>query len=209
MLRDDLFTLLSQRLGNRADLVPRMELEVTLLQSVTLEQHTWLPWFLETSLVDLATISGEELVDFPTGFLREKEDDALWLYDSTAAVPLTPLAKLDYDDMVQKYPGAGAPKAYALGSTGFYLRYIPDQVYSLKLRYFAQDVTLSTNVENKWLTYAPDVVLAELGIVMAEKHMQYFELAQTFRKDAEVAWNRLYTVHIARQEDNMLRKLEA
>ena len=209
MLRDTLFSLLSQRLGNRADLVSRMSTEVQLLQEVVLEKHAWLPWFLETEMASTVTVLGEARIQLPDDFLSELEEQSLWIYDSTLENPYLGLDKKDFDDMIVRFPGTGKPRAYALGADYFYLGPAPDDEYPLKMRYYAMDTVLDSNIENKWLKHASDVVLAELGIVMAEKHMQHFELAQTFRKDAEVAWNRLYASHIARQEVNRSRVMEA
>lgn len=209
MLRDDLFSLLSQRLGNRADLISRMETEVQLLQDTVLEQHAWLPWFLETEIATATTTVGDERVLLPVDFLIEIEEEALWVYVDTEENPYSALKKMPYDAMIARYPGPGRPYAYALGGNYFLLRYIPDAEYIVKMRYMAKDDALTTNIQNKWLKFASDVVLAELGIVFAEKHMQHFELAQTFRADATAAWNRLYSVHVARQEANLSRVMEA
>jgi hypothetical protein len=209
MLRDDLFALLAQRLGQRDDLIPRMATEVQLLQSVTLEKNLWLPWFLLTGLESLSVTLGATSVAYPDDYLGEDEDSAVWLYDATAAQPLTQLRKMAYDDMLVKYPGTGTLKAYAIGSTGFLLAPAAQEACTLKHRYFAADTVLSTNIENQWLKHAPDVVIAELGAVMAKQHMQYMELAATFENDAKVAWDRLYKAHIARQEANIERVMEA
>jgi hypothetical protein len=208
MLRDSLFDLLAQRLGNRQDLVSRMATEVQLLQDVKLEQNYWLPWFLETEMAYTATTAGEERVELPADFLGEVEEQALWLYDSTASLQYKALRKMEYDDMIVKYPGTGTPEAYAIGANYLFVRSIPDAVYTLKMRYLARDAVLDSNIENQWLKYASDLVMAELGAVMAKQHMQYMELAATFENDAKLAWDRLYKAHIARQEANIERVME-
>jgi hypothetical protein len=111
--------------------------------------------------------------------------------------------------MLAQYPGTGRPKAYSIGADEFRFGPTPDAIYTVKMRYKAKDTTLDTNIENQWLKYASDVVLAELGIVMAEKHMQHPKLAEAFRNDAGVAWTRLYSKHTAREEDNHSRVMEA
>lgn len=209
MLRDALFTLLSQRLGNRSDLIPRMETEAQLLQEVKLERNEWLPWFLETEIASTETVAGEERVQWPSDFLGEIEEQALWLYVESEGNSMIPLRKMTYDEMIARYPGAGRPLAYASGAEYIYLRPIPDAAYILRMRYYAKDVVLDINIENKWLKYASDVVLAELGLVMASKHMQHNDLAAVFAQDAQAAWRRLYNAHVARQEANLERVMEA
>lgn len=209
MLRDSLFALLGMRLGNRADLIPRMGLEVQFLQESILEQHEWLPWFLETEVTSTLTVPGEERVQLPADFLAEIEDQALWLYPDVGPSVCIPLRKMPYDEMIVRYRGSGRPVAYSISGKYFILAYIPDRAYTLKMRYMAKDVILDSNIQNKWLTYAADVVIAELGVIMAEKHMQHFELAATFRADAKAAWAKLYATHIARTEVNQNRVMEA
>lgn len=209
MIRDTLFSLLAQRLGNRTDLITRMATEVQLLQETKLEGHEWLPWFLETDKTTIDTTANDERIALPVDMLGEIEEEALWVVDSTQEQPLVPLRKMDYDDMIRMYPGTGQPKAYAVGADYIFLGPVPDAVYTITLRYMAKDATLSTNIENKWLKHASDVVIAELGAIMAKQHMQFFELAATFEQDAQKAWNRLYTKHVARQEANHERVMEA
>lgn len=209
MVRDTLLSLLGQRLGNRTDLTTRMITEVQLLQEVRLEQNSWIPWFLETEMATSATVAGEERLALPTDFLAEIEEQTLWLYDSTQDVVWIPLRKMAYDNMLAKYPDTGRPKAYSLGPDEYRFGPVPDDIYTVKMRYKAKDDILDTNIENKWLKHASDVVLAELGIVMAEKHMQHPKLAETFRNDAGVAWTRLYNKHVAREEENQNRVMEA
>lgn len=208
MVRDSLFALLAQRLGSRPDLIPRMIPEMIMLQETVLEQHHWLPWFLETEIATTLTVPGEERLQLPVDFLGEIEEQALWWYNEAESPAMIPLKKMTYDDLLQRYSGQGSPKAYAVGAEYFFLGNIPDREYTLKMRYLARDAVLDTNIQNKWLKYASDVVAAELGVVLAEKHMQHAELALAFRTDAKAAWDRLYVAHVARQEVNMNRVME-
>lgn len=206
MLRDDLFALLAQRLGNRQDLIPRMETEVLLLQDTKLEQNVWLPWFLETDTVWTVTVQGDEKVQLPADFLGEIEEQALWRVDGANLIPLQ---KMDYDDMLARFSAEGTPRAYAVGNGYIFLWPVPIEEITLRMRYLARAEPLTSNIENVWLKYASDVVIAELGAVLAKQHMQHGELAATFAEDARLAWDRLYKVHIGRQETNRARLMEA
>lgn len=209
MLRDDLFNLLALRLGRRTDLVSRMETELALLQDIKLEQNPWLPWFLITEIAETTTTANEERIAVPDDFLAEVEEDCLWLYDTTQDVVWYPLKKMDHDDLRRKYPEPGRPKAYALINQYFVLGPVPDEEFTIKMKYYAQDVSPTTNIQNQWLKYAADVVIAELGQIMAGQHMQNTALAETFKTAAAEAWNRLYTQHVARTEANQSRVMEA
>jgi hypothetical protein len=191
------------------DVTEQTKLEAQFLQENVLERNVWTPWFLETEIADTLTVAGEERVQLPVDFLAEVEEQALWRYQEGEVESMIPLKKMDYDDMLRRYPGTGTPLAYAMGGEYFFLGHIPDAEYTLKMRYFARDESLSSNIQNKWLKYASAVFLAELGVIMAEKHMQHFELAKIFRTDAASAWNVLYATHVARMEANQSRVMEA
>lgn len=187
-------------------MIPRMGTEVLLLQEIRLEQNVWLPWFLETETAWTTTTVGEEQVQLPADFLGEVEEQALWRVEDGEFIPLK---KMDYDDMLVRFAGEGAPRAYAVGNGYLFLRPVPTEAITLKMRYLARAEPLTSNIENVWLRYASDVVIAELGAVIAKQHMQHGELAATFAEDARIAWDRLYRVHIGRQETNRARLMEA
>lgn len=208
MIRDNLIALVAQRIGNRTDLTSRMITELLLLQETKLEQNSWLPWFLETEMEQAALTVGEERLALPSDFLEEIEDQALWLYDTAAEVKMASLSKMGYDAMLAKYPGDGRPAAYSIGNQYFHLRPVADAAYIIKTRYMAKDALLDTNIENKWLKYASDLVIAELGAVMA-RHVQNGNLVALYEADAEKAWSRLYAKHVAREEINGSRVMEA
>jgi hypothetical protein len=61
----------------------------------------------------------------------------------------------------------GPPEAYALLGNYFRIFPTPDALYTLKTIYYAKDTTLDTNVENKWLKYAPMLILGRAGKFIA------------------------------------------
>jgi|SRR5687768_738546 len=203
MTRDEAIALLKYRLGNRTDLDARILLEMVYAQEYKLEgTGAFLPWFLETELATITTIAGEERILLPDDFLGEVEDQALWLYDEDSATPWTELRKNDYDYLRVKYPATGLPKQYALLGDYFALFPVPDDSYTIKMRYYAKDDSLaSDNIENKWLKHAGDLLIAETGLIMAG-HIFNTDLQAQFEKDASVARQRLYTKHEARRHSN-------
>jgi hypothetical protein len=76
------------------------------------------------------------------------------------------------------------------------------------MRYIAKDERISDEAAApKWLKYASDVVIAELGFVLATKHIKDADLGQQFAAEAQVAWKRLYERHVSRAEINQSRSL--
>jgi len=202
MLRNACRDLIALRLGNRTDLDAAIVAEMQLAQEVVMEgSGQFTPWFLETELATSSCEANEERLALPTDFLAEVEEQPLWLYDSTAAQPFTELKKDSYDVLLQQYPEAGRPRAYALTEGYFLLKPTPDVVYSFKTRYYAMAESLSSNIENDWLKYAPDLMIAVVGEVMAGKYLQNPQLAATFKTDVASAWARLYVKHESRQHN--------
>jgi hypothetical protein len=204
MTRDDVITLLGYRLESRTDLGERIMLEMRLVQSTILEEHEWLPWFLESELAEASTTAGEWRVPVPDDFLMEMEPAALWITDETGT--RRELKKMDMDVAAARYSGSGCPQVYALQGNYFYLFPTPDQAFPLQMLYYARDTDMAAeNVETNWLKYAPDLVIACVGREVAEKHIQNDALAASFAADIVPAWLRLLNKHTARVEANQSR----
>ncbi|MAH46438.1 hypothetical protein CMI37_11440 [Candidatus Pacearchaeota archaeon] len=137
-----------------------------------LEQGDFLPWFLLSEVTSAVTVSDEERVALPSGFLRETDwEDALYYFDGDAADASDVWNELPKDSISylrDVYPGVGSPLAYALDDEYYRLFPTPDDVYTLKQMFFKADTTLGDNVENKWLTHAHKWMIGETGLVMAE-----------------------------------------
>lgn len=165
MNRDTARARIQFGLGRRTDLADEINDSLQDVQ-VRLEQEDALPWFLRTEISSTTTTAAEERVGVPSDFLAEWEDDALWYFNDTASEPedvWTKLQKSETDLLRAKYPGSGTPKAYSLDGTYFRIFPTPDAVYTLKQIYFAADQVLSTNIENKWLKYVPELLIGIVG----------------------------------------------
>ncbi len=205
MTRDEVLEIIQFRLGDHSGMPARALSEMPLLQSITLEGNSWLPWFLEVDSVGLATEAGTRSVDLPLDFLAEMEEGHLWL---TVDGVVKRLVKKDFDTALAMYPEDGTPLLYAIGSTTLSLFPKPDAVYDLDLKYYGKATAMqAANVETPWLQHAADLVIALLCEILAGTHLQNPQLAQTFQKAGVDAWNRLYAKHTARQETNQARSL--
>ena len=203
MLRDAAVKIINLRLGNR-----RMDetilTEMDFIQRSVLENRAWLPWFLETELASASTQAGERRVALPPDFLMEIEEESLWI--ETPEGGLIELEKTDYDRGMRALPGSGQPVAYALASGYFQFFPKPDAAYTLQMRYYAKGESISAaNVEVSWLLHAADLVVAEVGLAIAEKHLQNVNLAVSFQNAAAQALKTLQDRHTAMQEVNRNR----
>lgn len=205
MYRDTLIAQLQYRLGNRTGLEAKMIAEMDFVQQTLCEgTGAFTPWFLETEIASVSTQVDEERVQLPEDFLGEIEDQALWLYDATNEdAPYTELHKSSYDRLILRHQIAGIPSEYAMAGDYFLLRPIPDDIYTIRMRYYAQDVLPSTgNIENKWLKEAPDLILAELGTIIAGEYIRNPQLAAEYAQKATIARDRLYKRHERRMHAN-------
>lgn len=169
MLRDDAVDRIQRRLSFRENLETPI-IEALQDAQERLEQEAFLPWFLVTEVSSISTADGEERVPLPSGFIRELETEGLQYFNSSATEDddvWTELAKDDTDFLRRKYPGEGAPIAYALDADYFRIFPTPDDTYTLKMQYFAKDTVLSTNIENAWLANAAWWLIGEAGADIA------------------------------------------
>ena len=171
MLRDAAVSRIQRILHFRSDKSTEIVEELQNAQTYY-EKRPNLPWFLLTTIQDLATVATVETVALPSSpvFLREYDEDALFYFNSAATADAdkwTELAKDDLDFLRETYPGSGAPKAYALVNENFYIFPTPDAAYTLKFIYYAEDTKLDTNVENEWLKHYPDLLIGYAGRMIA------------------------------------------
>ena len=203
MLRDTVVQLIQGRL-NRTGMETTIISEMQFVQEFLLEgTGAFTPWFLASEMANVDAPLGEERVLLPTDFLGEIEEQSLWRYDATnVTCPYTELHKTAYDRIILKYEIAGTPQEYAIVDNYILLRPIPDTVYNIRMRYYAKDVTLTSNIENKWLKYAADWVMAETGRILAGDYIRNDALEAKFQLEANTARQRVWTRHEARQTTN-------
>lgn len=204
MDRDAAVILLQQRLQRvgDSDTQARIISEMQFVQENILEGAAFVPWFLLSENLTESTVAAEERVLIPNKFLREYEGGALWVFD-TGLAKWIEIKKDNYDYLLNKFPtGEAIPTHYALDNKYFRLKPTPDKVYTLRIKCYLRSESLATNVENDWLLNASDWLLAEVGALLAKLHIRNEKLAKEFKSDIEVAKNRLYIMHEAREHAN-------
>lgn len=205
MTKAELVQMLGWRLGDRDDLEARMDAELDFVQDYILEAKEWTPWFLLSEELSMTATTGSRALALPADFIAEEELSQLWLELPDGST--VELEKMDFDIAARKYVGTGQPVVYARKGLNYQLFPIPDLDYTLYHHYYQKDGRIKTASESKWLTYAGDVVAAEVGKVLAEKHIKDTNAAAGFAQDAQVAWKRLYDKHTALQEINQSRSM--
>jgi hypothetical protein len=205
MTRDEAVARIAFLLGNRSDLNDAIVRELKAAQT-QLENGPLLPWFLLSEEATASIALGQERIAIPSDFLREPEEEgALWLFREGTAEPFE-LAKAQYDKARYVYTGSEQPKVYAAIGGYFYLFPVPDRAYTLKLIYFAADTSLSTNIENKWLKYAPDLLCGQAGGVLATV-LEKASASALFAAMAAGARDAISRANTARLEANRVRRM--
>lgn len=203
MLRDTAVRLIAFRLNNRTDIDDAIIQEMQLAQEMRLEQNgRFQPWFMTTEYATELTDPEEARVPVPDDFVIELEEEPLWvLADDGIWKRLT---KLGEGDLQVKFGASdpAIPTHYALEGDHFTLFPTPDKVYQVRFRYAAKQEVLNANIENTWLKYASDILIAEVAETMALQVLQNEKLAAGFTKAKNEGWERLYVVSEARTHAN-------
>ena len=172
-----------------------------------------LPWFLSTKDTSLSTAATVRTVTLPSSFLFEDEDEGFLITDSDGKK--REIRKASYQDaaladyLTNDEDGAstGVPEQYSIHAQTLYLFPTPDKVYTLELNYYATDTTLSTDaIENDWLLYASDVLIARAGLQIA-RFTRDMDAIQLFSPDLATAVRRMMDQSTARREANRVERL--
>jgi len=200
MYRSEAINLISSRLGQRSGLDNQIKTEMLLAQT-ELERSPWLPWFLLAEDTNLTTVAEQRTVDVPSDFLMEYEDIPIYLTDTDGEE--YQLTKDDYDALASDtyIEDSGRPTHYDLVGAKWYFFPEPDAAYSLRVFYYAAAQTLDQeeDLENAWLAYAPDLLIAKTGLAMA-RFLRDNAAIQLFAADLQKAEQRILQLDTARKE---------
>lgn len=219
MKRDDAAGLVVQRLGgNRTDLLDRARAEMALAQ-FEVENGVFLPWFLERDEILTLAVNGVS-VALPARFLREFGDDnegGVFALDPVTGAQ-TKLSRVgvgkgstELGQLVvavdPDFP-PGKPEAYALRKDK--LDFFPrndNTERMIRYIYLGMDDEQVTNVENLWLKWAPDVLIAKTCVMLAEHIVSMETNVSAFDRDLQRAMSRLHTNHEARMNEGRYAQL--
>lgn len=201
MIRSAAVSLIGQRLGNRTDLDARIIAEMQLAQSTLEEDPTILPWFLVTPIARIECRVEDDRLPLPSDFIMEHEHGSFWRYDSTAEDKWIEMKKGSMDRLKEDFIGTGPPVRYALVGNTFRLFPTPDKVYEFRMLYHSRDEVLTSDVENRWLRHAPELLISETGKVVAS-YIEQTHAQKLFEKSAMTARAKLLAMNVARAMAN-------
>lgn len=195
LTRDEIVTMTLNRLGNKSRheaLRVVAKEEIKLVQQ-RLEQSQKLPWFLLSEDSFTTTKVNEPRLTVPKDHLLDYEQGALWLIRPQDG-EVERLEKYDLDRMRKKYSSVtpNQPKRYALTNLYYRLNPTPDAVYTMQLMYYQADIELGLHTVNKWTTYAADVLVGELGLILAGQYVNDQARVDDFSSYLEAARSRMY-----------------
>lgn len=168
MTRTEAVSIMQMVLGFRTDLSSQLITSLKLAQ-IMLERGPTKPWFLLTEAATIRTTIDEPRVALPSDFLMEEDNVHLYYVPDDTTLPPVKLVKDEFDVLKENYKEAEAdkPQAYALIGNYFYLFPTPDDLYTIEMRYNAQDDLFDADIENGWLKYNPYVLIGKAGWLVA------------------------------------------
>lgn len=209
MTRDEFVDTLMKRLGRQRDTMLRDDIiaEMVIAQSQILEGDTVSPWFLVSEEATSGTVVGEERVVLPADFIALWQYGILQRYDSALDDPYVEMCREDWDLISLNLNYSGTPTHYDLAGMYFLMRPLADEVYPLKFYYIRRGVDLSgtygdaNNIQNVWLEHANDWFMGEVGMVIAEQHLQFkADRVRRFEMQAARGRNRVLFKNVAMEE---------
>lgn len=132
------------------------------------EQGKTLPWFLLDEDYEWTGTADSSVVQLPSDFLRVSEDFKLSYYNSDGDFQWE-LERGDGSQLARVWRDSTKiiPYAYALRHSTIEVFPTPTAAWSLIGDIYRKDTVLTTNIENEWLANAPDVLIAEAGLIVA------------------------------------------
>lgn len=201
MFRDEMVTRIALLLGKRADMNTSIIAELK-AQQARLEEAAFLPFFiLAEEYQILFSAIGDEAIALPDDFIRESEDEVLWLFNPVVEPDKrwTVMEKAMAPELKRRLKPSGTPSAYAIAGSQLMLGPTPDAVYEFKWKYYQHQPTLDTNIENAWMKHAPLLLGGLAGITLATALGNATALA-TFSADVQEQTKRLSDQDTARTE---------
>lgn len=207
MTRDEARDRIAFRLGNRGsdvNLLDNIVAELKLAQNV-LENGAELPWFLLSQRATLspAPTTGVESFALPSNFLRlpDEGEGGIWVLNTLSGFYEKLSLRWSYEELANRFSSEVNDRPQYLANVGLYgyVRPIPNANYTYQAIYYAADAVLSTNIENSWLKYAPDVMIS-LALFTTSEALGDVDTMNKASKDLAVATDRMTRSNVAHRE---------
>lgn len=165
-------------LGFRSDLESTIILRLQEAQRDH-EKGKTLPNFLLVEDQPLSFLQGTSSVTLPTNYLRRADKSLRYLPATSERYQFIPWRS--YSDAYKAYSNlqSAGPKVATLRTTSIYLFPKADRDYTLYWDYYIKDDLLTTNIENRWLANAPEILIGFAGLRIA-RDMRNKEAAALF-----------------------------
>jgi len=135
-----------------------------------LEQGATLPtWIITYDDTSIAGVAGVNNAALPASFLREVEDEPLFLLDEDGNETYE-LERGEYNQLRSVWRGItsrSTPYAYARRSNEIVVFPTPNVDWTLKWGFYAKQTLLDNDVENAWLKNVPYLMIAMAGLKVA------------------------------------------
>lgn len=162
---------LSYRRGGEAEVITQLQRSQLSLEQV----GKTLPYFLRVVDQTLTLTVDQDYVLFPDDFIKEVEEAPIRYSDAAGNPSIRYLRKSDDKGLREYYTDSsstvlrGGPSGYTFLVDRMRIFPTPDQAYGLIWDYYAHDVPLTSNIENKWLKYNPDILMGHAGHRLAKR----------------------------------------
>jgi hypothetical protein len=216
MTPNEAISLLKGQLGNWSS----TNIDVAIINEMQaaqrrLERGAELPWFLwidtDEAGTNLTLSANTERVALPTNFLREDDDadiSPVFKYDAGEDDVWTALIKKDYSKIKQENPGVGTLYYYDILGSNLYFRHVPDVDTTIRMLYYRKDTVITAGTtETLWLQYAPDLIIAEAGKVIAGQYLKDMAAMQAFAARSAEEQSILVIDNTARREAGYKRMM--
>jgi hypothetical protein len=231
MILDTAIAEVQQICGWRSDKVNEITRGLSYAQIEREKPNRTYPWFLrKENPTAIVTVANQPMYSIPTDYIEDTEEVDGNLYYYTLGIPNSRtifLKKLSFQPAQIRYYGEwpyvytnppdalldtgsyiapGVPSNYYLGNSIVMLYPVPDAVYSISWRYWAQDAPQALGQENKWLKNAPWVLIghAALKLCMDLGYKDGQATAQALMQSAE---ENLFRAIINRSEAGRKRNM--
>lgn len=167
-------------------------------------QGAFIPWFLFYDKNDLSYTANTEAVAVPNDFIQEYEElhgGVLFYYDASSDDQWVPLVREAYAVIKGRYAElAEFPRFYDIINNNIYYRPRPNANGTFRLFYYRRQDRLDTVSSNPWTNNAAELMINELGYVIATQYIRDKAAAETFANQAAKEARRLYVSHISKLE---------
>lgn len=210
MTRDQVIDIILRRCRrtgpNADDLIPVIQDELDLAQQTVCEQGLLKPWFL----LDITEVTIDS-----TGWKAPLPEDLIELYENTPAIlyidagtgAARPLERAGRADVAWGLQSPNTLSAYELNESYILLATQLTAGNRLRMLYYKKEPLpigdygdAQQSAPNRWYVYASDVMIGEVGYIIATSYLRNKEMEDTFILMRERAWQRLNAATISREE---------